>query len=355
MRNATGPFYPRASCAPALVPSLFDDDVNVKASRLPQTIRTNKAPTDTHGNTAPSHRVTTLMPSMVDRVARRLPRPLGPAWRLAVRTITDALDDRVPGLAAEAAFFALLALPPLLLAILGSMGFVATAVEPQALQDIKGAGFRVLGTFLAPPTLDTLRELTNRLLEQGSGRIVSLGLLVALWSGSRAVNAFLETITLAYDLERRSTIKRRLRALVFTVVGMVLAVAVVPAVVVGPRILQLIPRPLGVAAHTALRVGFWPAVVAVALALLASFYHWGAPQQTPWRRDLPGAVLAVMLWILGTVGVRLYLAYSIRGSPSGTAALYGPLATPLVVLVWLYVTALAVLLGAELNAEIEKL
>lgn len=73
------------------------------------------------------------MDSLVERVAARLPRPLRAAWRLAARTVVDSVEDRVPGLAAEVAFFALLSLPALLLMLLGSLGFIAEALGPEGL------------------------------------------------------------------------------------------------------------------------------------------------------------------------------------------------------------------------------
>ena len=85
------------------------------------------------------------------------------------------------------------------------------------------------------------------------------------------------------------------------------------------------------------------------LCALATLFHVGLPWRTPWRRDLPGAVLALLIWLLAAAGLRAYLALSARDD-----AVYSQLGTPIAVVLWLYVTAFAVLLGAELNAEITK-
>lgn len=97
------------------------------------------------------------------------------------------------------------------------------------------------------------------------------------------------------------------------------------------------------------RFVYWPIVGLVGVGMLASFFHWAAPWRTPWRRDLPGALLAAVSWLALGAGMRVYTSRFIEGG------VFGLLAAPIAFLLWLYVTALAVLIGAELNAEIEKL
>ncbi len=95
---------------------------------------------------------------------------------------------------------------------------------------------------------------------------------------------------------------------------------------------------------------FWPAIVVLVLAGLATLYHVGVPWRTPWRRDLPGAVLAMALWLLASAGLRIYLTVTVH-----KGAIYSQLAVPIAVVLWLYITAFAVLLGAEFNSEIERM
>lgn len=83
---------------------------------------------------------------------------------------------------------------------------------------------------------------------------------------------------------------------------------------------------------------------------LATIYHLGVPWHTPWRRDLPGALLAMALWLTAAAGLRAYLEFSVQDD-----AAYSQVAVPIAVVLWLYLTALAVLLGAEVNAAIEKM
>jgi membrane protein len=114
--------------------------------------------------------------------------------------------------------------------------------------------------------------------------------------------------------------------------------------------------PEGVAAVTltALGWGYWPALGLLVLTGLTTLYHVGVPWHTPWLRDLPGAVLAMALWFVAAAGLRTYVALSGLTGDAGADAAYRRLGTPIAVVLWLYVSSVAVLVGAELNAEIEK-
>lgn len=282
-------------------------------------------------------------------VAPEAPRGV---WRsareLAVRTVKDSIEDRAPGLAAEVAFFSILSLPPLILALFGTAGF-ATGL----LGDVTTANVRdwVLGaaeSFLAEQTIEESIEPTvDAVLTDGRADVALLGLALAIWSGSRAANVAMRSITVAYDLEPRATWKRRALAIGVTVVGMIAGLVVIPLLVLGPRLGNYLDVP---GFHTVWRIAYWPTMALLIAALLATLYHLAVPWWTPWRRDFAGAVLAVAIWLGGSAALRVYAAWTIRADST-----YGPLATPIVVLLWLYVTAFAVVLGAELNAEIEKL
>lgn len=293
-------------------------------------------------------RVAEQLRTRLQLLVERLPHPVQQGLRLAGRTASDSAADRVPGLAAEAAFFAVLSLPPLLLAILGAIGFASIEVDGvvKVITD-------VAGQVLRPRTVEDLVEPALRtLLEDGQAQVLGLGVVLALWSGSRATGTFINAVTIAYDLQDpRPAWRLRLLAFGMTVAGAVVAVVLLPAMVLGPRLLAfLTPEEVrGIAPVAA--VIYWVVVVLAAAGIVATFYHVAVPWDTPWRRDAPGALLAVGLWMLGSYGLRFYADMTIRGDGS----VYTGIAAPLVVLLWLYVTAAAVLVGAELNAEIEKL
>ncbi len=285
------------------------------------------------------------------RVYSRAPRPVRQAVRLIESTGRETLDDRVPGLAAEAALFTLISLPALLLAVVGSLGFVADALGPDGTAELHRLVLGVPNSFLSERTYNSYRRIVEDVLAQSSGRAVSVGLLLSVWTGSRAVNRYVETITIAYDVDPRSAWRRRLLAFGLTVGGLLGAVAILPPLVVGPRLLGwLAPEAVAATTLRTLHLFFWPGVVMLVVAALATLYHIGVPWTTPWRRDLPGAVLAMLLWLAASEGLRIYLGLSVQHD-----AFYARLAVPIAVVLWLYITALAVLLGAEFNAQIEKM
>jgi membrane protein len=281
----------------------------------------------------------------------RAPRPVQQALRLIERTGRETLEDRVPGLAAEVALFSLISLPALLLAVVGSLGFIADALGPDGTAVLQRLVLGVPNSFLSERTYDTYQQIVEDVLAQRSGGVVSIGLLLSVWTGSRAVNRYVETITIAYNVDPRSAWRRRLLAFGLTVAGLLGAVAILPPLVIGPRLLEwLAPEAVAATTLRTLHLFYWPGVVMLVVAGLATVYHIGVPWWTPWRRDLPGALLAMLLWLAASAGLRAYVATSVQDD-----AVYARLAVPIAVVLWLYMTALAVLLGAEFNAQIEKM
>jgi membrane protein len=175
---------------------------------------------------------------------------------------------------------------------------------------------------------------------------------VSLWTGSSAMTTYVNTITIAYGLRsQRSAVRSRLLALRLYLAFVVVGVVLIPLLVLGPSALQdLFPDRYHHLVHAIVWVGYWPVVALISLALLASLYHLSVPVRTPWRRAFPGALLALVFWLVGSTLLRLWLEWAFRST-----ATYGPLSAPVAVLVFLYLTALAILLGAELNAEIDML
>ncbi|MGB0435592.1 MAG: YihY/virulence factor BrkB family protein, partial [Mycobacterium sp.] len=251
----------------------------------------------------------------------------------------------------EAALFTLISLPALLLAVIGSLGFVAAALGPQGNQELRELVLGVPESFLSDQTFASYERTVNTMLEQTRGSVVTIGILLSVWTGSRAVNRYLETITIAYNVDQRPSWRRRLLALGLTIGALIGAIAVLPPMVFGPRIVEwLAPDPIADTTLRMLDLLFWPSLVLLVFAGLVTLYHVGVPWRTPWRRDVPGALLAMVLWVLASAGLRVYLAFSVTDD-----AVYSQLAVPIAVVLWLYITAFAVLLGAEFNAEIERM
>ncbi len=287
-------------------------------------------------------------------IARRIidgtPDRLRPGVELTIRTVDDSFHDRVPGLAAEIAFFALLSLPPLLLTVLGGIGRIGLLVDRNLRDDVRDTIVNS-AQLIRGDTADTLETYLAETLAPEASSILGLGLVVTILSASRVFRIVSTAITIAYDLEAtRPAWKHRLWGLVLTLGGIVTAMVIGPLLIAGPEGGETASSLLGgvPGLPEVWAIAYWPAAAAVLTTLLAVLYHVAAPWTTPFRRDLPGALLAMVLWLIGTGALRLYVGQAIGAS-------YGFIATPLIILLWLYVSAFAVLLGAELNAEIEKM
>ncbi|QWC84642.1 YihY/virulence factor BrkB family protein [Nocardioidaceae bacterium] len=293
----------------------------------------------------------------LDAVAGRLPRPLGPAVRLSVGTVRASIADRVGGLAAEAALFTLISLPALFLVVLGSLGYVSEVLGPRGEAQLDRLVLGLPRAVLTDTTYARYQEVARQVLDTGRVDIIGLGLLLGLWTGSRATHRLLGTMTIAYDLHaQRSVWRQRVTAIWLTAVALLVALIVLPTVVVGPRLArELLPRTEAVT--TTLDVvdaAYWPVVALVGVAALTQVYQVGTPGARPWRRDLPGAALAVTLCVTATLALLAYLRFTgVMGDREGLV--YQQLGTPIAIVFWIWGSCIAVLVGAELNAQIERM
>ncbi len=281
--------------------------------------------------------------------ASRLVALRGAVWRLVVSTVGTCFRNRVTGLAAEAAFFALLSLPPLLFGLAGSIGYVFDSINPAQVEQVRRSILEVCSRALTPQTVDAIvRPTLNDVFKGGRFDVISVGFILALWSGSRALNVFVDTITIMYGLGgHRGLVKTRVLSFSLYVMGLVTGVVTIPLVVAGPRLVdRVIPQRLDFVNEL-----YWPIVVLLCICFLATLYHVSVPVRTSWRFNLPGAALTMLIWVFGSYLLRWVLTSTAKGSTS----IYGPLAAPIVVLLWLYLLSIAVLIGAAVNAAFDRL
>ena len=237
--------------------------------------------------------------------------------RLVRETVRICLRYRVTGLAAEAGFFALLSLPPLVLGLFGGVGYVGSAVGQSGVDDFTERIASYAGSFLTPQVIDDLLLPTvDEVFRAGRGELISIGFLLSVWSGSRVLNVFIDTISIMYGQSGiRGIVRTRAMSLSIYTLGLLFGVVMMPLVLVGPSAIgSLLPDP------------------------------------ADWRRDLPGAALTLVLWVLSAWLVRTLVAGSLGGT-----SIYGPLSTPIILIVGLYAIAISVLVGAALNAAVRSL
>jgi membrane protein len=272
----------------------------------------------------------------------------GTAWRLVVSTTGTCLRNRVTGLAAEAAFFALLSLPPLLFALAGSIGFVFERFDRARVLEIRQSVVDLASRALTDETVSSIIEPTlDDVFRRGRYDVISIGFILALWSGSRALNVFVDTITIMYGLGgERGIVRTRMLSFSLYVMGLCTAVVTLPLVLAGPRLVdRLVPQRLDF-----VNAAYWPVVVVLCICFLATLYHVSVPVRTSWRYNLPGATLTLLLWVVGS----FLLRWTLTTTAGESTSIYGPLAAPIAVLLWLYLLSIAVLIGAALNAAFDE-
>lgn len=268
------------------------------------------------------------------------------------RAVVKAWHDRVLGLSAEAAFWQMLSLPSLFLALIATLGYVSRWFGPgttdrteRQIENTLRRAFseEVVNNVIAP----TLKEI----LHGERGDIISIGFVLALWAGSSATATFVNTITIAYDQrDLRGPVKSRLLALWLFLATVVLGVFLLPMLVLGPDLLRrTLPERVRPTVSTLISAGYYPVLVVLLLLGLTTFYKLAPPRRLPWHRGLPGAVFAVLVFLAGSAGLRSYISFILDHNHA-----YGTLAAPIAALLFFFVLALGVLLGAELNAAIEQ-
>ncbi len=283
----------------------------------------------------------------VRRVISKVPGAL-PIARLTVVTTRICLRYRVTGLASEAGFFALLSLPPLVLGLFSGLGYLGRALGPSTVLDVRQAILDYSAQFLTKPVIDSvLGPTVNDVLETGRADLLSIGFVLSLWSGSRALNVFVDTISIMYGQSGvRGIVQTRALSFSLYVIALVMGIITIPLVLLGPDIIRgWLPSP-----WDPIVLLYWPLVTLLTVGGLTSLYHVSTPRRSPWLRDAPGAVLTLVIWALASFVVRGTIAASLGGT-----SIYGPLSAPIVILIWLYALAIAVLIGAALNAAIREL
>lgn len=269
-------------------------------------------------------------------------------WSLVKATTMAGVNYRVTGLAGEAAFFALLSLPPFVLGLLGVMGHLSGLIGESTVSEIRDWVVAQSELLFTHNTVErVVKPLLADVLSGGQVSLISVGFLLSLWSGSRALFVYVDLISIAYGLgETRGIIRTRVLSFFLYLAALLIGLVVMPILVIGPTLMSnALPR-----YAVLVNVLYWPVVVIGSVLALTVLYHVSVPHRTRWWRETPGSALALVIWIVCAAFLREVLAAWFT-----PLSIYGSLAAPIAVLLWLYITALAVLIGATLNAEVDRL
>jgi membrane protein len=267
-------------------------------------------------------------------------------WReLGRRTVADALADDCPGLAAQLAFYFFLAVFPALL-------FLVSLLASIPIDTRVGSALGQLEAVMPTEVVAFIRAQIDQALAGGHGSLLTLGIIGAIWSSSSAVTAIITALNRAYDIEEwRPWWKRRLMAIALTLALAVFVVIAFVFVVGGGDLAAWVTDRLGLGATLA---GVWTVLqwtLAIVLVVVAVdlVYYLAPNADTPFVWITPGALLATLLWLLASAGFKLYVQ-----NFGNYTAVHGAIGTVIVLMLWFYLSGLALLLGAELNAEIDK-
>jgi membrane protein len=271
-------------------------------------------------------------------------------WHVLKRTVKEFQDDNLTDWAAALTYYAVLALFPaliVLVALLGLFGDTQTTVAK--ISKIVG---QVTGSRDTAKTLSTTIKdvIDNR---EAAGPLLGVGLLGALWSASGYIGAFIRANNVIYEIrEGRPFWKLRPLQVLVTIVMVLLMTIVVIALVMTGELADAVGSAvgLGATAVTTWDIAKWPVMAAIVLFMLAVLYYTAPNVELPkFRWITPGSLIALVVWALATVGFAIYVKFF--GSYNKT---YGSLGAVVIFLFWLWLSNVAILLGAEFNSELER-
>jgi membrane protein len=266
-----------------------------------------------------------------------------PLVELIKRTVKETIDDDCIGIAAQLAYYFALALFPALLFVVALASYLPYAV----VDDVVAA----LAPIAPAEVLDLIRQQLESIVAGAAPNILTIGVLGALWSSSGAMTTIVSALNTAYDIpESRPWWKVRLIAIGLTIALAVFVLLSFTLIVAGPNFGHYLASWVGLGEQfdIAWRLLRWPLVFTLATTGVAIVFYYAPDADQDWIWITPGSILTTILWVLFSLGFRVYVT-----KVGDIAATYGALAGAAILLLWLYLSGLALLIGGELNSEIE--
>src|SRR4051794_3320521 len=269
-------------------------------------------------------------------------------WQILKRTVAEFQDDNLTDWAAALTYYGVMSLFPMLIALVAILGLVGQSDSINTLLDsFREAGLGGVADNIQKPLMGVVNA------KGGAGALLGVGLLGSLWSASGYLGAFIRASNAIYEVqEGRPFWKLRPLQVGLTLLGVFLMSLVAIGLVVSGPLAEAIGNAIGLG-HTAITVwgiAKWPVMLVVVMLVVDALYYIAPNVRHPrFRWVSPGGLLAVVLWALASVGFGFYVAHV--GSYNAT---YGTLGGGISFLVWVWISNLALLLGAEFNAELER-
>jgi membrane protein len=269
----------------------------------------------------------------------------GRSWTITVRVYNELWRTRVFTAAAGLAYYFLLSLVPLVIVFASLLRFLP----------VNNLAFQLLGLLaaLAPPeSMSLVFSVVAGILEPGHGKVLSFGIVGYIWAATGGFSALIEALNIAYDVEdTRPWWRDRVQAFLMTFTVGVLGLLALFAILAGPHFghLLMLVFPLPSSFALIWPILRWTIIVSTFVVGIELMYYLGPHGRHSFWSTLPGAFLAVGMWFLGSFGLSFYLS-----NISNYNKTYGSLGAVIALMLWLYISGLAVLIGAELNAEWSK-
>ena len=269
-------------------------------------------------------------------------------WQLTKKVVHGVDEANLIDYASGLAFNFLLALFPLLLFMLALFGLFASRSS-----ELQTSLLSYFADFLPPSAFQLLNDTTIELAKSSSGGKLTFGIVLALWFGSGGISSMISTLNAAYGVrDSRSWLRIRAIAIGLMITISILLLAALFVLLAGGRVVDWIGMKLNLGTTVVL---VWKSMQWVAAALFAIVSFWMIYYCGPslgrrhWYWGIPGSMFGAFLWLAASAGFRLYLHFF-----NTYTATYASLGAVMILLVWLYVTGLAFLVGGEINAEIER-
>jgi len=228
------------------------------------------------------------------------------------------------------------------------LAYIAPLFGPNTLQTIEDRLVSTAGNLFSSNVVNEIIAPTVSDIVAGArGEVVSLGFVISLWAGSSAVSAFVDAVVEAHDqTELRHPVRQRFYALGLYVIGLVFIIATAPLLAIGPmKIAEHIPENW----QYFLSYGYYPVLFIALVIAITILYRVALPRPLPSHRLVYGAMLAAIVFLVATLGLRIYLTWI-----TATGYTYGALATPIAFLLFAFFLGFAIMMGAELNAAIQE-
>jgi membrane protein len=263
---------------------------------------------------------------------------------LLKRTVRETIDDDGLGLAAQLAFYFFLALFPTLLFLIALASFLPA-------EDLVGTVVSMLQGVAPAEVIAIIRDQLTKIADGDQTGLLSFGVAAAVWSSSSAMVAVVSALNRAYDVEdARPWWRQRLIAIALTIGVAAFLLLATTLVLAGPEIADAVSARFGLggAVEWTWKVLQWPLVFALVTLAIAAIYYYAPDVDQDWVWITPGSLVATVLWLGGSLGFRAYVVNF--GAYNET---YGALGGVMVLMLWLYLSGLVIVVGAELNSEIE--